>query len=78
MIGTTRHVSSASLACQDCDAMLVAGGCVTLFTSILIAGLLEFGGRRHIRYRDLAQAIFGEMLLRLLTMLHGHFGMCWF
>lgn len=38
---------------------LVAGGCVTLFTSLLIAGLLEFGGKRHIRYRDLAQAIFG-------------------
>ncbi len=39
---------------------LVAGGLVTLFTSLLIAGLLEFGGKRHIRYRDLAQAIFGK------------------
>ena len=42
---------------------LVAGGLVTLFTSLLIAGLLEFGGKRHIRYRDLSQAIFGAPLL---------------
>ena len=46
---------------------LVAGGCVTLFTSLLIAGLLEFGGKRHIRYRDLAQAIFGAQSSSLLT-----------
>ena len=38
---------------------LVAGGLVTMFTCILIAGLLEFGGRRHLRYRNLAQAVIG-------------------
>ncbi len=48
---------------------LVAGGAVTLFTSLLIAGLLEFGGKRHIRYRDLAQAIFGAQPFTLLMFL---------
>ncbi|CAK0786011.1 hypothetical protein CVIRNUC_009224 [Coccomyxa viridis] len=41
---------------------LVAGGLVTMFTCILIAGLLEFGGRRHLRYRNLAQAVIGPRL----------------
>jgi hypothetical protein len=38
---------------------LVCGGLVTMFTSFLIAGLLEFGGTRHLRFRDLAVAVFG-------------------
>ncbi len=38
---------------------LAAGGCVTLFTAFLIASLEEYGGKRHIRFRDLAQAIYG-------------------
>lgn len=40
---------------------LIAGGCVTMFTAFLISGLLEFGGTRHLRYRNLAQAIFGGL-----------------
>jgi hypothetical protein len=40
---------------------LVAGGCVTMFTAFLISGLLEYGGTRHLRYRNLAQAIFGGL-----------------
>ena len=38
---------------------LVAGGAVTLFTAFLIAGMAEFGGKRHIRFRDLSAAIYG-------------------
>ena len=38
---------------------LVAGGCVTLFTAFLIAGMATFGGKRHIRFRDLSVAIYG-------------------
>ena len=41
---------------------LIAGGLVTMFTCILIAGLLDFGGRRHLRYRNLAQAVIGVLL----------------
>lgn len=40
---------------------LIAGGCVTMFTAFLISGLLEYGGRRHLRYRNLSQAIFGGL-----------------
>lgn len=38
---------------------LLCGGCVTLFTAFLIASLEEYGGKRHIRFRDLSEAIFG-------------------
>ena len=41
---------------------LLAGGTVTLMTAFLIAGMAEYGGKRHIRFRDLSEAIFGEGL----------------
>lgn len=40
---------------------LIAGGIVTMFTSFLISSMLEFGGKRHIRFRDLAVAVFGAV-----------------
>lgn len=40
---------------------LLAGGCVTMFTAFLISGLLEYGGTRHLRYRNLSQAILGGL-----------------
>ncbi|KAK9902210.1 hypothetical protein WJX75_007822 [Coccomyxa subellipsoidea] len=39
---------------------LIAGGIVTMFTSFLISSMLEYGGKRHIRFRDLAVAVFGK------------------
>ena len=58
---------------------LIAGGCVTMFTAFLISGLLEYGGTRHLRYRNLSQAIFGglpfvpslPLILHLLTRIYG-------
>ena len=64
---------------------LLAGGCVTMFTAFLISGLLEYGGTRHLRYRNLSQAILGRLpsvpavpfvpslpgFLFLLTHVHG-------
>jgi amino acid permease len=38
---------------------LLAGGLVTMFTSFLISSLLEHGGTRHIRFRDVATAVYG-------------------
>lgn len=38
---------------------LVCGGAVTMFTSFLVSSMLEYGGTRHIRFRDLAVAVFG-------------------
>lgn len=38
---------------------LIAGGAVTMFTSFLISSMLEYGSTRHIRFRDLAVAVFG-------------------
>ena len=38
---------------------LMFGGAVTLFTAFLIAGMAEYGGKRHIRFRDLSAAIYG-------------------
>ncbi|BDA51000.1 GABA transporter 1 [Coccomyxa sp. Obi] len=39
---------------------LIAGGAVTMFTSFLVSSMLEYGGKRHIRFRDLAVAVFGK------------------
>ena len=38
---------------------LFMGGIVTFYTSMLIASLHDYGGKRHIRYRDLATFILG-------------------
>ena len=47
---------------------LIAGGLVTMFTSFLISSMLEYGGSRHIRFRDLAVAVYGKA--SLLSCLH--------
>lgn len=38
---------------------LIAATAISLYANTLIANLHEFGGRRHIRYRDLAGYIYG-------------------
>lgn len=38
---------------------LIIATIVSLNASVLIANLHEFGGKRHIRYRDLAGYIYG-------------------
>nr|DAD28381.1 TPA_asm: hypothetical protein HUJ06_029849 [Nelumbo nucifera] len=39
---------------------LVAAGAMSLYANILLARLHEVGGKRHIRYRDLAGHIYGR------------------
>ncbi|XP_040998960.1 proline transporter 1 isoform X1 [Juglans microcarpa x Juglans regia] len=39
---------------------LIAATAISLYANTLIANLHEFGGRRHIRYRDLAGYIYGR------------------
>jgi hypothetical protein len=38
---------------------LIIATAISLYANSLIAELHEFGGRRHIRYRDLAGFIYG-------------------
>lgn len=38
---------------------LIAAAAISLNANVLIAKLHEFGGKRHIRYRDLAGHIYG-------------------
>lgn len=38
---------------------LIAATAISLYANVLIAELHEFGGKRHIRYRDLAGFIYG-------------------
>ena len=38
-----------------------------MFTSFLISSMLEYGGSRHIRFRDLAVAVYGA---RFACMMH--------
>lgn len=39
---------------------LLAGWATTLYTSYIVASLHDWDGRRHVRYRDLAESIFGK------------------
>ncbi|KAK9810303.1 hypothetical protein WJX72_008303 [[Myrmecia] bisecta] len=39
---------------------LILGGATTCYTSFLIARLHTYGGKRHIRYRDLGDAVLGR------------------
>lgn len=39
--------------------LLLACG-ISLYANVLVARLHEYGGKRHIRYRDLAGFIYGE------------------
>lgn len=45
---------------------LIAGGLVTMFTSFLVSSMLEYGGKRHIRFRDLSVAVFGAQVFPTL------------
>ena len=38
---------------------LLLGYVVTLYTSYIVANLHDWDGKRHVRYRDLAESIFG-------------------
>lgn len=40
--------------------MLVGSTLVSWYSSILVASLWEFDGKKHITYRDLMGAIFGK------------------
>lgn len=40
---------------------LIAATAISLYANALIAKLHEFGGKRHIRYRDLAGYIYGKL-----------------
>ena len=39
---------------------LILASAISLYANILVAKLHEFGGKRHIRYRDLAGFIYGK------------------
>ncbi|XP_027159823.1 proline transporter 2-like isoform X1 [Coffea eugenioides] len=39
---------------------LILATAISLYANALVAKLHEFGGKRHIRYRDLARAIYGQ------------------
>ncbi|KAI4339173.1 hypothetical protein MLD38_024140 [Melastoma candidum] len=39
---------------------LIAAAAISLYANVLIAKLHEFGGKRHIRYRDLAGHLYGK------------------
>ena len=41
---------------------LIAATAISLYANSLIAKLHEFGGKRHIRYRDLAGFIYGNFV----------------
>lgn len=41
---------------------LIAATAISLYANALIARLHEFGGKRHIRYRDLAGFIYGKLI----------------
>lgn len=42
---------------------LVLAAAISLYANALLARLHEVGGKRHIRYRDLAGHIYGELVL---------------
>lgn len=42
---------------------LILATLISLYANILIAKLHEFGGKRHIRYRDLAGFVYGNQLI---------------
>ncbi|XP_010516882.1 PREDICTED: proline transporter 3-like [Camelina sativa] len=48
---------------------LILATAISLYANTLIAKLHEFGGKRHIRYRDLAGFIYGRKTYRLTWML---------
>lgn len=45
---------------------LILSSAISLYASTLIAKLHEYGGRRHIRYRDLAGFIYGQTAYSLV------------
>ena len=44
---------------------LILATAISLYANTLIAKLHEFGGKRHIRYRDLAGFIYGKFFITL-------------
>ncbi|KAM7491957.1 hypothetical protein LguiA_034878 [Lonicera macranthoides] len=48
---------------------LIAATAISLYANVLIAELHEFGGKRHIRYRDLAGFIYGRKAYSLTWLL---------
>jgi hypothetical protein len=44
---------------------LILATAISLYANTLIAKLHEFGGKRHIRYRDLAGFIYGKKMYRV-------------
>jgi hypothetical protein len=45
---------------------LILATAISLYANALIAMLHEFGGTRHIRYRDLAGYIYGKLCLLIV------------
>lgn len=48
---------------------LILAAAISLYANMLIAKLHVFGGKRHIRYRDLAGHIYGRQLIRHATLI---------
>lgn len=42
---------------------LLLAAAISLYANVLLAQLHEVGGKRHIRYRDLAGHIYGELFI---------------
>lgn len=47
---------------------LIAATAISLYANALIAKLHEYGGKRHIRYRDLAGFIYGMLHINVITL----------
>lgn len=73
------------LPCPDCGGQCCAGWApgvialllgfgVTFWTSRIIASFHEYGGRRNIRYRDLASSVLGEQTVCVTV--HKFYGLC--
>jgi len=49
---------------------LILATAISLYANTLVAKLHEFGGKRHIRYRDLAGFIYGKPALSAFIFLY--------
>lgn len=47
---------------------LIAATAISLYANALIAKLHEYGGKRHIRYRDLAGFVYGMLYINFISL----------
>lgn len=52
---------------------LIAATAISLYANALIAKLHEYGGKRHIRYRDLAGVIYGMLYINIITLFNSSY-----